>query len=99
MKFDINKLSVHLFWDVDKAKLDHEKNKKLIIHRVLDYGLLNDWLYIKEYYGISEIGNTAITIRDLEANSISFISLLAKIPKEQFLCFTTKQSQNKHWNF
>lgn len=45
-EFDINKLSKHLFWDIDKNKIDADKNKKLIINRVVDYGLISDWLYI-----------------------------------------------------
>ncbi len=99
MELNINQLSPHLFWDVDKTKIDFEKNKKLVIHRVLDYGLLSDWLYTMEYYGLSEIGNTAVKIRDLDSKSMSFVSVLAKIPKERFLCYTTKQSQSRHWNF
>jgi hypothetical protein len=92
-------LSKHLFWDIDINSLDLEKHKKQIIHRVLDYGLIDDWQFIYNYYGISEIAKTAITIRDLERKSASFIALLANIPKEKFLCYTTTQSTPQHWNF
>ena len=85
-KIKLTTLSKHLFWDLDINSLDLEKNKKQIIHRVLDYGLMNDWQFIHNYYGISEIATTAITIRDLEKKSASFIALLANIPKEKFLC-------------
>ncbi len=92
-------LSAHLFWDVDISILDFNKNKKLIIHRVLDYGLLTDWHIILNLYGIKEISKTATTIRDLDKKSMSFVSLLSKIPKEKFLCYTTKQSNPRHWDF
>ncbi len=95
----LNKLSKHLFWDVDITKLHIIKNKKLIIQRVLDYGLLKDWQIIYNYYQINEIAQTAIRLKDLDKKSISFISLLSKIPKEQFLCYTTKQLIPKHWDF
>ena len=95
----INDLSKHLFWDVDRSKLDFKKNKKSIIQRVLDYGLINDWRIIYDYYGINEIAETATTLRDLDKKSISFISLLSNIPKEEFLCYTTKQLIPKHWDF
>ncbi len=92
-------LSPHLFWDVDKNLLDFETDKKLIIQRVLQYGLLNDWNIIFTYYGISEIANTAKTLKDLDRKSISFISLLSNLPKEEFLCYTIKQSTLPPWNF
>ena len=95
----IENLSQHLFWDVDKSKLDFSKNKKLIIQRVLDYGLLSDWEKISDYYGINEIANTTKKIRDLDIRPASFISLLSKTSIESFLCYTTRQSTTPHWNF
>ncbi len=99
MKNPIISFSHHLFWDIDKNKLDFEKNKKFIIKRVLDYGLINDWQIIYNHYGISKIAKITTTIRDLDKKSILFIATLSKIPKENFLCYTTKQSTPKHWDF
>lgn len=96
---DISKLSEHLFWDVDKDILDAQKNKRLIIQRVLDYGLMQDWYMIKDHYGVDEIAQTATTLKELDPRSLSFISQISKIPLENFLCYTTIQSQPKHWNF
>ena len=95
----IDNLSKHLFWDVNVSELDFNKNQKQIIQRVLDYGLIQDWQIIYNYYGINEIAKIALTIRDLDKKSISFISLLSKIPKEKFLCYTMQQLMPKHWNF
>jgi len=96
---NINTLSAHLFWELDTTKLDINKNKRTIIHRVLDYGLITDWQQILNYYGIDEIGNTAISIKDLDIKSMLYISLLANIPKEKFACYTTTQLPQTHWNF
>jgi hypothetical protein len=98
-EYQFNNLSPHLFWDVDINNLDFIKSKKLIVQRVLDYGLIGDWQIILEAYGISEIANIAVSIKDLDKKSVSFISLLAKIPKEQFLCYTSKQSIPEHLSF
>ncbi len=98
-EFDITKLSTHLFWDVDPKKLDAERNIKLIIGRVLNYGLLTDWYYIKNYYGSQIIYNVAQTISDLEPKSMTFISMLSNVPKEHFKCYTSIQLPHKHWNF
>ena len=92
-------LSKHLFWDVNPDKLDFERNKKFIIHRVLDYGLINDWEIIYNRFGIDEIARNAVTIRDLDRKSASFIAVLSKTPLEQFACYTTGQLTQKHWNF
>ncbi len=98
-KMKLEDLSRHLFWDVNINELDIQKNRKLIIHRVLDYGVMDDWYIIQNYYGIKEIAAVALTIRDLDKKSASFIAMLSNIPKEKFLCYTTKQSTQKHWNF
>jgi hypothetical protein len=98
-EFEIKKLSSHLFWDVDTDKLNSENNKKFIIGRVLNYGVISDWDYIKNYYGVEIICNIAVTIKDLDPKSVSLISLLSNVPKEQFKCYATIQSQPKHWNF
>ncbi len=95
----IKDLSNHLFWDVDIHKIDFDKNKKLIIQRALDYGLLSDWKIIIDYYGIKEIATTAVSLKDLDMKSVSLISLLSGIPRNKFLCYTTKQLTPKHWNF
>ena len=84
---------------MDITNLNFTKNKKLIIQRVLDYGLIDDWQIILKVYGISEIAKTAITLRDLDKKSASFISLLSKIPQDQFLCYTSKQSIPEHLIF
>jgi hypothetical protein len=97
--FDIKRLSKHLFWDVDRDLVSFEEHKKLVIQRVLDYGLLEDWVIILNFYGIQQIAETAMTLRELDPKSISFISVLTDIPKENFLCYTMKQSMPQHWNF
>jgi hypothetical protein len=92
-------LSPHLFWDVDFKNIEFNKNKKLIIQRVLNYGLIGDWQIILKTYGISEIAKTAVSMRELDKKSASFVSLLSKIPKEDFLCYTTKPSIPQYLNF
>jgi hypothetical protein len=95
----ISSLSPHLFWDIDKYRVDLEQDKKLIIQRVMEYGLYKDWQLLYSYYGINEIAKIACTIKDLEVKSAVFLSFLSKVPKENFLCYTTKQSTPRHWNF
>lgn len=95
----IFKLSPHLFWDVQANQLDREHNKAFIIKRVLEYGLWNDWLLIKEKYGLQTIGMEAQRFRELDPKALAFISHLTEVPKEKFRCYTTRQLTNPHWNF
>ncbi len=98
-KINLCQLSPHLFWDVDIAIIDFDKNKKWLVQRVLEYGLLKDWQIIYKYYGINEIAQISIQLKNLDYKTASFISVLSNIPKENFLCYSTKQSNPKHWNF
>ena len=95
--YSIKDFSKHLFWDVNRDNLDWEKSKQTIITNVLDYGLINDWKMIYDYYGIDEIARVVMKLKYLDKKSIAFVSLLSGIPKEKFLCYTTKQLNKIHW--
>ena len=97
--FKISALSPHLFWDVDISKLSLHDNKQFIVKRILEYGLLSDWMQLNQYLDINEIADIVSGIKDLDCKSLSFIATLSKRPKEKFLCYTTQQSTAQHWNF
>lgn len=88
--------SQHIFWDVDREKISLDKNKKWLIQRVLEYGLLNDWKVLLKYYGISEIAEISVKLKNLDIRTASLVSVLSGIPVEKFLCTTTDQSIPKH---
>jgi hypothetical protein len=95
----ISDFSKHLFWDVDKSQLSIDDSKWYIIKRTLNFGLMNDWKLIYNYYGINEIAKHAVTYKDLNIRSASYISVLSEIPIEKFRCYTIKLSNPKHWSF
>ena len=95
----LQNLSKHLFWDYNFDVPDKEKNKKLIVKRVMDYGLLSDWKILYECYGLDEIVRIAVDIKDLEKKSAAFLSVLSQTPLKKFACYTTKQLTQKHWTF
>jgi hypothetical protein len=94
-----SKFSINLFWDINPEKLDMERNKRFIIQRVLEYGKLSDWQFIKNHYGVDVIGQEMTQVRNLDAVTLSFISKLAGINKNKFRCYTLKQSLPQHWDF
>jgi hypothetical protein len=94
-----HKFSSALFWDTDREELDMEKHKAFIIARVLDYGTWDDWRLIRDYYSIEKIKETALNIRSLFPQSLSFIAAVTHTPIQEFRCYTQKQSTPRHWDF
>jgi len=95
----IYQFSQHLLWDVDRSKLDMEKNSDFIVKKVLEYGLIDDWRFILKYYGIKRIAEIAKTFRELDEKTLFFISFLSDTPAEKFRCYNYQSSQPQHWNF
>jgi len=92
-------LSPHIFWDVDVATIDMEKNGVFVLQRVLQYGLLKDWLILKSNLGLERIKSIAVQIPVLDDVSISFLSNLLHIEKSEFRCYKNKQSNQNYWNY
>jgi len=90
----VEKLSKTLFWDVDIKKLDNEKSKHFIIGRVLDFGTLEDWKIIKDFYGITTIKEVAEGHNFSSKKNINFWSTILNFSnqnganhKENQVCF------------
>lgn len=49
-----------IFWSCNPDNLDKNQHKEYIIHQVLQYGDLSDYLWLKTLYNFSEIKNTFI---------------------------------------
>jgi len=93
------KFSENLFWDVDGDDLDMDKHKEFIIERVLDYGNMNDWIVIKNYYSLENLAFTAKNIRSLMPKSLSFIAAMTDTQISDYRCYKLAQSNPPHWNF
>lgn len=93
----VNDFSKHLFWDVDLEKFDLDKHKVQMIQKVLEYGRINDWNLLKQYYGLEEIKNVSLNLRSLDAVTLSFVSTIFKIDKSKFRCYKHRQSVENYW--
>ncbi len=94
----INDFSNHLFWDVDLDDFDFEKHAGFFAQRVIEYGKMNDWNLLKELYGLEKIKDLALQFRTLDAVSLSYLSTIFNIKKEEFRCYTHKQLVQNYWN-
>jgi hypothetical protein len=92
------KLRSTLFWDVNKENLDAQRSKSLIVERVLTRGTIEEFIQMTRFYSIEEISQTVVKIGCMDRKTLNFISGYFNIPKENFLCYTKKQSNLSHWN-
>lgn len=91
--------SQNLFWDVEEESLNMDKHKAFIVARVLDYGSLEDFVAIRDYYTIDGLGKISVNIRSLMPNSLSFISVVTNIKITEFRCYKLSQLTPQHWGF
>lgn len=94
----VKKLSPGLFWDVDVNELDERKHRRFIIQRVLERGTLSDWQNAKVLFSLPIIIEEAQKMRSLEPKSLAFVACIGDVPLESFRCYTSKQSNRKHWS-
>jgi hypothetical protein len=95
----LEQLNKAYFWDVDITQIDDEKSKRLIIERVINYGNLQEIKLIKEFYGVEVITSALCKLNYIDPKTLNFISLLFKIPKSKFKCYTRRQLTNQPWNY
>jgi len=93
-----NKLSKHLFWDIDTDSLDVEQHAQLLVQRVLERGEMSDWRFILDYYGLPRIVQECKQMRSLDPVCLSYICLISDTRKEDYRCYHFKQSNPTLWN-
>jgi hypothetical protein len=91
--------STYLFWDVDPQGLDMEDHAPYIVERVLDNGQMNDWFFIRQYYGLERLKTIALGIRSMSPQALSFISTVTRTPEKQFRCYEQIHSKSQHWHY
>lgn len=89
-------LSAHLFWDVDRTKLDLNKNRRLIIQRVFLRGDIPDIKIILQLYDINTIKEEILKAGFLDKKTLKWASDFLNIPKTKFLCYVKEQSKQAH---
>ena len=94
----LNKFSGHLFWDADPSQLSMDKNAPYIIQRVLEYGELDDWRTVRDYSGLDRIAHDCKTLRTLRPEALAFVCLVTNTRKEDYRCYTFRQSFPTLWN-
>lgn len=94
----ISKLSKILFWDINMENADLDKYPAHFIQRVLEYGNMEDWRLIRNYYGLNKIVDTCKKMRSLDPVCLSYICAISHTKKEDYRCYHFKQSNQTLWN-
>ncbi len=93
----ILRFSPHLFWDMDKSKMDLNTSKKQIIHQVVEYGQLDDWNLLRALYTSDEIIAVVTHLPSLDVVTLSFLAHYYHIDKNQFRCYKPNASATDFW--
>ncbi|MDP1621413.1 MAG: hypothetical protein Q8M08_03650 [Bacteroidales bacterium] len=94
----LQQLNPTYFWDVDKATLDEQRSKRLIIERVFSLGSLHEIKLINDFYGRKTIVTVLKTLAYLDPKTLNFISVIYGIPKSRFKCYKRRQSTPEFWD-
>jgi hypothetical protein len=91
--------SPYLFWDIAVDKLNLDNSAPLIVERVLQLGQMEDWELLKTYYGLAKVLDVAKELNSLDERTVSFLCTVFDLNKEDFKCYTRKQSNPHFWNY
>lgn len=69
----------HLFWDVVIEKLDKESNSFFLIERILEYGDMDDWQWLKENFTAEQIAFVAEKSRVFTKKTKSFLRVMGYV--------------------
>ena len=94
----LDNFSPHLFWDMDKSKIDFDKAKAQIVFQVVEYGLMSDWILIQKIYPKEILKNIALNLRTLDKVTLAYLSHFFQVDKTQFRCYKTSQLPGSFWN-
>lgn len=94
----ISKLSKGIFWDVDSEKLDMNEYPAYVIPRVMEYGNMDDWRLINQFYGLEKIVEVCKQVRTFDPMCLSFLCAISHTKKEDYRCYHFRQSFPTLWN-
>ncbi|MDZ4070724.1 MAG: hypothetical protein U1C70_02770 [Sediminibacterium sp.] len=92
VKYTVADFSDHLFWDFDRNKISLDQPQGQVVQRVLEYGLLQDWIVLTHLYPFQNILQTAMQLRTLDPRALAFLINISGASKEDFRCYTNRRS-------
>lgn len=87
-----------LFWDTALDKIDCDKHAAYVVERVSDYGDIEDWRWLLDYYGGARVREIVTASRRISKKSANLWRLLLDIPRREISCLNTS-SRREAANF
>jgi len=94
-----SQFSKNLFWDTSINSIDFDKYKLYVLDKVMNHGLWNDFLQVMSYYGKAKVKEEVVKLPYLKKDVLNFLCFLFNLQPTDFICYTRRRSQEKHWNF
>lgn len=88
-----------LFWDIDFDKINLEKDKDLIIQRIVDFGTWKELMEILKFYGDDTIINSLMKNSELNKRGMYFAAHFFNKKISDFKCYELKQLSQIHLPF
>jgi hypothetical protein len=72
-----------ILWSYDFEKIDPQNDKKTVVVNTINYGSLDHWKWIKDFYGEKEIRNLLENIprTEFRKEALGVASILFKVTK------------------
>ncbi len=83
---DLLPLRPSLFWEKRLERLDFQKDVQFIIGRVLDFGNLEDWKAVKNFYGMEKIKEAVQKHIFSNPRDANFWAVVFNIPLNKLKC-------------
>lgn len=97
MDYQISDLSPHLFWDVDRTKLEWGEGAYTIISGIVEYGLINDFKIMLEKYPRKKIIEVVTHLRALSPKTHHFLAIFFDLSVKDFRCYEQRLLNQGHW--
>ena len=87
------------FWDVNPSQIDTEKNADYVIERLLEMGDESSFKYLKETYGLPQMGEVLTRSRKLSPRSANFWAIILRVDPKEVRCLKRqfRRTQESHW--
>ncbi len=89
-----------LLWDMDMTDWDWQKNRKIVVERVIERGRMDDFYTLfKLYGGIDNVKEIIKEIHYLSNRDIAFVCATFDLKKEELGCYIRKQLRKQLMNY
>jgi len=84
-----SKIPPHLLWDMDLNNFDWEKGKNIVVQRVIEYGMPEDYYTLfRMYGGVEGVREIAKNIKHFRwPQDAAFVCMAFDIEKEEMVCY------------